>query len=134
MFKDPTTKIAGFEFRSIVGGPSTCAKLSITFLRPEVPGRLVLKGGDIDNRIKTLLDALCIPPENQIPKKTTPTTDETPFYCLLKDDSFVVGLDIDTDRLLKPIPASDPTYAFLLIKVSTRALPTALYPSILHLP
>jgi hypothetical protein len=34
--------------------------LKILFLRKEKPGR-VYQGGDLDNRVKTLLDALCIP-------------------------------------------------------------------------
>ena len=43
---------------SIVGG-FTCS-LDILFLRRDSPGSLVKSGGDIDNRIKTLLDALTI--------------------------------------------------------------------------
>ncbi|MFN2392410.1 MAG: hypothetical protein ABR566_10635 [Pyrinomonadaceae bacterium] len=35
--------------------------LDILFLRRENPGDLILRGGDIDNRIKTLLDALRMP-------------------------------------------------------------------------
>ena len=34
------------------------AELSIIMLRPEIPGQLVTQGGDIDNRLKTLFDAL----------------------------------------------------------------------------
>jgi hypothetical protein len=37
-----------------------CA-IDILFLRKEAPGELILQGGDIDNRIKTLFDALRMP-------------------------------------------------------------------------
>jgi len=36
------------------------AHLSLTLLRPEAPVSLLTKGGDIDNRLKTLFDALSI--------------------------------------------------------------------------
>jgi hypothetical protein len=42
------------EFKLVCG-------LDILFLRRENPGDLILQGGDVDNRIKTLLDALRIP-------------------------------------------------------------------------
>ena len=34
------------------------AELDIILLRPEAPGSIITQGGDIDNRLKTLLDAL----------------------------------------------------------------------------
>jgi hypothetical protein len=39
--------------------------LEITFLQRQAPGQLIGDGGDIDNRIKTLLDALAVPPFSQ---------------------------------------------------------------------
>src|SRR5579862_2503966 len=36
-------------------------ELQILFLRQQDPGELVSQGGDIDNRVKTLLDALRVP-------------------------------------------------------------------------
>ncbi|HZO42622.1 MAG TPA: hypothetical protein VFE97_25630 [Methylomirabilota bacterium] len=36
-------------------------ELDVLFLRPQLPGAVVSSGGDLDNRIKTLLDALRIP-------------------------------------------------------------------------
>lgn len=35
--------------------------LEVLFLRQEDPGSLVLQGGDVDGRVKTLLDALAMP-------------------------------------------------------------------------
>jgi len=83
------------------------ARLSIKLLRPEAPGSLITQGGDIDNRIKTLLDALRLPIEAELPPGIAPTDFETPFFCLLESDTLVTRLDIDTDRLLADVPVND---------------------------
>jgi hypothetical protein len=47
--------------------------LKITLLRPEEPGAIILQSGDIDNRLKTLFDALSVPAQpNQLPKNDAP--------------------------------------------------------------
>jgi len=43
------------------------ANLDILFLRPEEPGKIVTQGGDLDNRIKTLFDALRVPKPGELP-------------------------------------------------------------------
>src|SRR4051812_48758596 len=49
----------GFVFVPLVSERiHLAAYLRILFLRPEAPGRVVGGGGDLDNRMKTLLDAL----------------------------------------------------------------------------
>jgi hypothetical protein len=78
------------------------AALDIVLLRPEELGNLITQGGDIDNRLKTLLDSLQMPRHmNQLPS-TGPTSEEEPFYCLLEDDNLVTSLSVGTDRLLTP--------------------------------
>ena len=58
----------------------------IFMLRPEVPGAIITQGGDIDNRLKTLFDALRMPQnENELPKDEIPGTDEVPFFWLFPD-------------------------------------------------
>ena len=48
-----------FEFLPVVHSDwFLAAGLNITLLRPEPPGKIVTQSGDIDNRLKTLLDAL----------------------------------------------------------------------------
>jgi hypothetical protein len=81
--------------------------LDIQFLRRESPGMLIRGGGDIDNRVKTLFDALRIPDENQI-EKMSPELDEEPFYCLLEDDALITGFCITTERLLDPLAEGEP--------------------------
>jgi len=58
--------------------------------------------GDIDNRVKVLLDALKTPKTcDEI--QCSPESGENPFFCLLEDDSIVTSLNVTTDRLLTPI-------------------------------
>ncbi|MCH8948126.1 MAG: hypothetical protein IH789_10950, partial [Acidobacteria bacterium] len=77
--------------------------LDILFLRREAPGELVKSGGDIDNRIKTLFDALRVPSGlSEIGKGASVEHNEDPFYCLLQDDSLITGFRVTTDRLLTP--------------------------------
>jgi hypothetical protein len=76
--------------------------LDILFLRPDPPGQL-LKSGDIDNRVKTLLDALKMPrSEQDLGGYLTPQADEDPFFVLLEDDGMVTRLAVETDTLLQP--------------------------------
>ena len=77
--------------------------LHILFLRHDVPGSAI-QAGDIDNRIKTLIDALRIP-NNQaelVGDDASPRDDEDPFFCLLQDDNQVSGFSVETDTLLEP--------------------------------
>jgi hypothetical protein len=79
------------------------AELEMVMLRPEAPGSIVTQGGDIDNRLKTLLDALRMPKvPSEIPTNDTPAETERPLFCLLEDDNLVTSLAIRTDRLLVP--------------------------------
>jgi hypothetical protein len=94
-----------------------CA-LEVLFLRQEDPGALVLQGGDLDNRIKTLCDALRIPDEDveaRYPQKQSPT------YCLLESDSLVSALDVSTERLLFP-QTKYPNEVHLVISATVRVL------------
>lgn len=76
----------------------TICHLSVVLLRHEEAGG-IYSGADIDNRLKTLFDALRIPHEsNEIGKSVTPEH----CYCLLEDDALITKLTIDTRRLLKP--------------------------------
>jgi hypothetical protein len=89
---------------------SLSCELDILFLRASAPGGLIVKGGDIDNRIKTLFDALQRPQSMQeLGECKTPGPGETPFFCLLENDKFVTKVSVETDRLLEPINTAQPT-------------------------
>lgn len=92
--------------------------LDILFLRPDPPG--LLKSGDIDNRIKTLLDALKMPGSNQdLGKYSTPEEGEDLFFVLLEDDGMVTRLAVETDMLLQPTnDNAGPQDARLVISVT----------------
>jgi hypothetical protein len=50
-------EVGNHTFGCVVSERLYCtAELDITLLRPEPPGALLAQGGDIDNRLKTLLD------------------------------------------------------------------------------
>lgn len=114
--------IGSFDFAPLVCDLfAMMAHLSITLLRPEPPGRIVTQSGDIDNRLKTLLDALKVPDHQQaLPKGATPLPDEGPFFCLLEDDNRISGLSIQTDRLLDPTAHS--SEVVLLMHVFTKPI------------
>jgi len=80
--------------------------LDIQFFRREPAGALIEHGGDIDNRIKTLFDALRVPDQGQV-DKIDPEEDEVPFFCLLQDDVLVTGFSVKTERLLEPSAAGE---------------------------
>lgn len=95
------------------------AELEITLLRPEPPGSIITQAGDIDNRLKTLFDALRMPQKaHELPPGETPLVGEDPFFCLLEDDNLVSHVTVRTDRLLEP--TSDPLEVVLLIAVKTK--------------
>lgn len=76
--------------------------LQILFLRHDPPGSVV-HAGDLDNRIKTLIDALRKPDNaNELRGNETPVEGEDPFFCLLEDDKLVTGLAVESDRFLMP--------------------------------
>ncbi len=90
--------------------------LKILFLRKEEPGALVLQGGDLDNRIKTLFDALRVPTEDEM--RDDPLADD-PLYCLLESDTLISGFTIETGRLLSR-PNSSVHEVRLVIEVDAR--------------
>jgi hypothetical protein len=112
--------IGAFTFAPLVTKRlMTFAELDILMLRPSPPGELFGHGGDIDNRIKTLLDALRMPrTEKEIPVGDQPAENEKPFHCALQDDALVTQMLLDTDRLLD---AKDDYEVMLVVKVTIRA-------------
>lgn len=81
--------------------------LDILFLRRDPPGGAI-NAGDIDNRIKTLIDTLrCPQSPEELKGNETPGADEQPFFCLLEDDKLVGHFSVETDRLLDPASGGD---------------------------
>ncbi len=117
----------GFRFVPLVNKAFNlvCA-LDILFLRRESPGELIRHGGDLDNRMKTLFDALRIPETCDEVKRFSPGIDENPFFCLLEDDALITEFHVTTDRLLVPLKGEEqnPNEVYLVIKVKTQLVGT----------
>ena len=63
-----------------------------------------MQGGDIDNRLKTLLDSLKIPSEpGALPPDAAPNSKDKFFFCLLEDDNLITELSVNTKQLLGPV-------------------------------
>jgi hypothetical protein len=112
-------KVGLFSFAPLVSEElKLVAEVDISLLLPNAPGSLISQGGDIDNRLKTLLDALRMPKvEAEIPKGQKPKSDEFPFFCVLEDDALITKVSVDTDRLLQEMSG---TYVHLLVRVKTK--------------
>jgi hypothetical protein len=102
---------------------STISELDILFLRPQKPGNVF---GDIDNRIKTLIDSLRIPNNNELPNNDSPTYNEDPFFCLLEDDSLVSHFSVTTDHLLDP---EDDSEVLVIITVTVNKTKSSIFNS-----
>lgn len=114
-------RLGAFTFAPLISNKLwLAAKLQITLLRPEYPGNIFHNRGDIDNQLKTLLDALSMPQQlNQLPIGDSPRENESPFYCLLQDDSLVTSVTVNTDRLLVGPQAESNREVVVFIQVKT---------------
>ncbi len=109
--------------------------LDILFLRREDPGNVIKVGGDIDNRLKVLFDALRLPIERKEVEGFSPEVDgsENPFFCLLQSDALINEIRVETDRLLVPLQGGESEHDVeLVIHVKTivanaRKAPTDFY-------
>lgn len=73
--------------------------LAIDWHRHDPPGTILSESGDIDNRLKTLFDALRMPQhESELPVGCKHRGG--PFFCLLEDDSLITRLSVNTSQIL----------------------------------
>lgn len=89
---------AGQGFIPLVTGEMGLrCKIDVLFLRPEEPG-MIIKGADLDNRLKTLFDGLRLPTDGTEMGNAVP--DAEPIYCLLEDDRLISEIRVVADHLL----------------------------------
>jgi hypothetical protein len=101
---------------------SLLCSLDILFLRRDFPLG-VISAGDLDNRVKTLIDALRMPKSaNELRGNETPGEGEDPFFCLLEDDDLVTALSVETDMLLDP-PNADAGQSEVKLVISVELKP-----------
>lgn len=97
---------------------ATVADLRITILLPHETGHIVHNGGDIDNRIKTLFDALRVPSApSEIPSSDSFDYTNGGMYCLLRDDKLINRVAIQSYQDHDP---KDPDSVKCLIEVETK--------------
>lgn len=100
--------LKGFHFVPIISRPHALAcSTDILMLRREKPGAIVTHGGDLDNRLKTLFDALRMPHnESELSSIDSPQEVER-IYCLLEDDSLISRVSVNTQQLLEPLETDE---------------------------
>lgn len=100
--------------------------IDVLFLRPHPPGE-VIQSGDIDNRLKTLFDALRLPAGNERYENRAADGDELPyFFCLLDDDRLITKFSVETDQLLET-EGSNLNEVMLVITVRLRPYDVGLH-------
>ena len=80
---------------------SRAVELGILLLRYDPAPITVISGGDLDNRLKTLIDALRAPTKQEIEQGLL-DIGSNPFYCLLDDDKRIRQISVEADRLYDP--------------------------------
>jgi hypothetical protein len=113
----------GFHFVPLVAADSAAAlSLDILILRRDEPFQLFTGTGDIDTRVKTLLDGLRMPQQCSELNGNVPQADEDPFFVLMEDDKLVYELNVTTDRLLIPPEGNEQIRdVHAIIKVKTKS-------------
>lgn len=115
----------GFNWMPLVTKRSgLMCRLDILLLRDSEPGHVL---ADIDNRLKTVFDALRMadtPDElgaRSIDGPVRPDADEDPFFTLLEDDRLITHVAVTTDTLLEPVEDCSVDHAVrMIIGVSIR--------------
>lgn len=107
-------------------GGFTCA-LNILFLRRDNPGSLLDNAGDVDSRLKVLLDGLRMPTEVKELGGYVVEEDENPFYCLLEDDKLITSISITTDRLITALQQDENINDVVLVVHVTMVNPSAIF-------
>lgn len=109
-------KIGSLEFIPLISPKLDLrVELKIILLSASLPGGLVNRSGDLDNRMKTLLDALSVPTPQQLVPEGSHESDGRVF-CLLDDDRLIIKLDVSNDRLLTEQQESRRALAIITVR------------------
>jgi len=119
----------GYRFVPLVQKDHAVCSVDILLLRRDSPGGLLRSAGDIDNRIKLIVDALKMPENRDELGGFSPDADENPFFCVLENDVSVTSLKVTSDRLLCPLePGEQIKHVYALLHVKTHSIdPDALF-------
>lgn len=115
-------------------------KIDITVLRLDHPHLNLwsFDGGDVDNRVKTIIDALRVPGASDGYAQLVPEAGENPLYVLSEADELFDAVSAETDHLLDPMPPKDVTvdasYAEIVIAVTMWPMGEHLYANTAFVP
>jgi hypothetical protein len=115
---------AGFNFLPLVT-KKVCLRcsLDILFLRMDEYPFVFGSSGDIDGRLKTLVDSLRMADAGELPVGAKPEQGEDPLFVLLEDDKLISEVRVNTDRLLKlpeaKVPDKHDVYLQISVKLNT---------------
>ena len=122
---------SGYNFAPLVWKENSLfCSLRILCLRRDSVDALLPR--DIDNRVKTLIDALVMPSVAQGSplkdgKPFPPQEGEEPFFVLLDDDRQITHLEIETDTALEADSCEDESFVRLVISVEIRPYIVSLF-------
>ena len=112
----------GFRWVPLVQNDMSCS-LDTLLMRRHEPYRIFgASAGDLDGRVKTLIDALQMPQQGK-EAHGVPDADEDPFFCLLQNDELVYHLHITADTLWMPPDEGEmerDVFAVIFVQVRTR--------------
>ena len=110
---------SGVHFAPLVTSRlSLFAEVSVLLFRRQPRGAILSEGGDVDNRLKTLIDGLRLPHVKQeIRDESTGGSLPSPFFCLLEDDSLVTKASLESEQMLRP---SKPEEVLAIISVTVK--------------
>jgi hypothetical protein len=117
--KFPKVQFRGFRFMPVISSSvwTVVCGLSIQIESRDITDGILTPDGDLDNRIKTLLDALRVPGnENEVLPSDDPK--QRNCFCLLEDDSMVTELSVRTITSLEELPKN---HVKLTIDVEVKA-------------
>lgn len=119
----------GFRFVPLVREANSMAcSLDIVLLRRDEPHRVMSGSGDLDGRVKTLIDGLRMPQQCSELGGAGPEDDEDPFFVLLEDDRLIYDIRVTSDRLLVPADPGErhrDVVALIRVHVTTIVGPSA---------
>lgn len=109
----------GYRFRTPVReGLGLAVELDLLLLVPSGLGR---KPSDLDNRTKTIIDALRVPSSPGELKHHTAPAEDGPMVCLLEDDLYVEQVRSEVRRWFEPEPHSTETLLIVTARIVSRA-------------
>jgi hypothetical protein len=98
-------EVEGIKFIALITEKlQLVAEIDVLLLRKSPRGSVVGNSGDLDNQLKTLIDALRVPSNKQeIPDSKRHVWKGREFHTLLEDDRLITRLNVECDQYLEDV-------------------------------